>query len=278
MSRYNPIIKLLLILLSLSAIGGQSFEVASIRASPPYPVQGGVSTAIRGGPGTEDPSHIRWSFASLRNIVDAAYAIRPNQVTGPSFLDTLIFDITATVPEGTARTQVREMWRNLLVERFGMVARVERKEFDGEQLEINRGGHKLQGTKLPDAEQPERPTIENGILKGPGFAVAYRNNAGTTTATVMAKAQSLSGLVNLLVSELDEPVIDKTGLSGKYDFEFDFTPRSLRVRTAAAVPPMDTNVDIVSAIDQYLGLRISKTKIVMDHVVIEKIDRKPTEN
>jgi uncharacterized protein (TIGR03435 family) len=263
---------------SLSMMKGQSFEVVSIRPAPPYPAQGGVNTAVQGGPGTNDPTHIRWNFATLMNIIDAAFAVRPNQVTGPGYLTASTFSITATVPVGATREQVRAMWRNLLSQRFGMVARVEKKEFDGQELIVAKGGPKFQESKLVDTEQPQRPIFENGRLKSPGIAGVSQNVRGVQTNKVMANAQPMSAVLNMLISELNEPVVDRTELTGKYDFEFDYIPRATSGKAGRNAPPADAGLDIVEALDEYLGLRLRKAQVALDHVIIEQIDRNPTEN
>jgi len=266
------------VVFSFSLLNGQSFEVASIRPAPPYPPQGGVNTAVQGGPGTKDPTNIRWNFATLLNIIDAAFAVRPNQVTGPGYLNSATFVIAATVPEGATREQVRAMWRNFLSERFGMVARVEKKEFDGQELVLAKGGPKFQESKLADAEQPQRPIFENGRLKSPGIAGVSQNVRGVQTNKVMANAQPMSAVLNLLVSELNEPVVDRTELTGKYDFEFDYIPRATSARAGRNALSTDVGLDIVEALDEYLGLRLRKAPISLDHVIIEQINRDPTEN
>ena len=277
--RNHGFIKLVLaVASSLSVLNGQSFDVASIRPAPPYPSQGGVNTTVQGGPGTKDPTHIRWNFASLTNIIDAAFAVRPNQVTGPGFLNGAMFNIEATVPAGATREQVRAMWRNLLADRFGMVARVEKKEFDGQELILAKGGPKFQESKLSDAVQPQTPVFENGRLKSPGIAAMSQNVRGFQANKVMANAQPMSAIANLLISELNEPVVDRTELLGKYDFEFDFIPRATSSKAGKNGLPPDIGLDIVEALDEYLGLKVRKAKIPLDHVIVEKINRDPTEN
>ena len=275
----------ILLLMSATLAFGQTakFEVASIRPSGPYPPQGGVNSNVQGGPGTADPTHIRRNFASIKNLIDAAFLVKPYQVTGPSFLDSESFNIAATVPEGATKEQVQEMWRNLLIERFGMVAHVEKRDFDARELVISRSGAKLKPTEMPDAEQPAPQNLqeifESGKLKAPGIVAFYRAMPGGPVATLMAKAQSTSKIANQIEAELGEPVVDKTGLTGKYDFEFEYTPRSLRDRAAGGASLTPTNgIDLVSAIEDNLGLRLQKGKASLDHVIIDKIERVPTEN
>jgi uncharacterized protein (TIGR03435 family) len=266
----------LLAVSSFTLLTGQSFEVVSIRPAPPY--SPGVSTALQGGPGTEDPTHIRWNFVTLMNMIDVAFAARPYQVHGPAFLDTEIFNVAATVPAGATKEQVRAMWRKLLSERFGMAARIEKREFDGQELVVSRQGPKLQESKLTEDEILAKPVIENGSLEGPGIAASYRNVNGVQTAKVMANAQPISAVVNLLTDELKQPILDGTGLKGKYDFEFDYAPRAQRGRVGGRDLSTDGDLDIVEAIESHLGLQLRKAKVSLDYVIVGGINRAPTEN
>jgi uncharacterized protein (TIGR03435 family) len=98
------------------------------------------------------------------------------------------------------------MWRNLLAERFGMAARIEKNEVAGRELVVAKGGPKLQASRPADAEQPEKPIIDNGRLKGPGLAVSYRFSGGVQTAKVMANAQRSVTSVSSIKQRLGELV------------------------------------------------------------------------
>lgn len=255
----------------LPAIVGQSFEVASIRKGKALPPEGGVDVALRGGPGTNDPTHVRWNFVCVGSLVNAAFGVRTFQISSQTSLCAQTYDIAATVPEGATKADLREMWRKLLVERFGMVARVEKKDFDGQELVVGRGGHKLVETMLPEEEQSVVGHLENGTFKGAGIVNYTRFANGVTTSNLVAKARSMADLAGFL-SELGLPVVDATGLGGKYDFEFEYAPRNSRAKA------QDTGVDVVTAMGEALGLRLQKAQVALDYVVIEKMEREPTEN
>src|SRR5882724_5056475 len=93
-----------------------TFEAASVKpATPPVPDgQGRILMAgPSGGPGTKDPGRIRYPFMSLKNLLMNAYDVRSFQITGPGWLDTERFDITATMPPETTKEQFRIMLQNL---------------------------------------------------------------------------------------------------------------------------------------------------------------------
>jgi uncharacterized protein (TIGR03435 family) len=256
----------------LPVLTAQSFEVASIRKGQPLPAQGGVDVTLRGGPGTNDPTHVRWNYVCLGSLVNAGFSVRSYQVSSSVGLCSETFDIAATLPESATKEDLRAMWRNLLVERFGMVAKVEKREFDG--YELVRGGEsaKLQETTLPPEEQAVVGRLENGEFKGAGIVNYTRFANGVTTSQLVAKARTMADLAGFLAGELGMAVVDATGLGGRYDFEFEFAPRNSRARA------QDTGQDVVSAMGEALGLRLRKAPVVLDCVVIEKIERTPTEN
>src|SRR5205823_1653898 len=104
--------------------GPLTFEVASVK--PARPDSGRYT--MKGGPGTADPSRITYTNIMLRAILLSAYELKNYQISGPDWLDTLRFDITAKVPEGATKEQFQAMLRNLLETRFKMGVHRESKE------------------------------------------------------------------------------------------------------------------------------------------------------
>src|ERR1700678_430352 len=124
-----------------------SFEVASVKASVPVPPNGGgYFGSPRGGPGTADPTLITWSYATLRALLMTAYDVKTYQLNGPPWLNTERYDIVAKVPAGATKEQVNVMWQKLLAERFGVVLHHESREFEVNELIIDKDGSKLRAT------------------------------------------------------------------------------------------------------------------------------------
>jgi len=100
----------------------------------------------------------------------------------------------------------------------------------------------------------------------------------------------MAALAKQLDIEVGHPVVDKTGLTGKYDFSVEFSPpmsglTGLAPAGAAAGPTAalsttlsDPGQDMVSAVQQQLGLRLEKGKGQVDVLVLDKIQKVPTEN
>ncbi len=119
----------------------QEFEVASVKPSPPvHPGDRVYFGPPRGGPGTPDPGLITWTYARLRDLLMTAYDMKTYQVYGPDLMNTERYDIIARVPAGSTREQVNVMWQKLLAERFGLVLHHESREFQVEELVIDKGG------------------------------------------------------------------------------------------------------------------------------------------
>jgi uncharacterized protein (TIGR03435 family) len=261
-----------------------TFEVASVKPAP-VPTTGGVFFGpARGGPGTPDPGQITWSFVRLQDLLTTAYDVKPYQVSGPGWLATERYHVVVKVPAGATKEQVRVMWQNLIRERFALVLHHESKEFQVEDLVVGKDGSKLkQAVEDPDAAMLEGPPKrdKNGALDRPGAIATIFPGPDSHVSTV-AKSQPLSHLTNMLGNVLGHPVIDKTGLSGKFDYTIDFKmvfPLPGPPGAGAAAPvASDPGPDVASAVQQQLGLRLVPGRAKLDVLVIDSAVKVPTEN
>jgi len=267
---------------------GQTFEVASIKPSPPVaPGQRVFFGPPRGGPGTPDPGQITWTYATMKSLIMTAYDVKAFQISGPAWMNTERYDIAVKLPAGTTKEQVGAMWRNLLGERFGMVVHQEAREFQVEELVVAKGGSKLKDT----ADDPNGPTpagppeMKDGNLSGPGQISAIFPGPMPRAHTV-ARAQPLSTLTTMLSNQLQHPVLDKTGLTGRYDYTLDYSLRGGPMMPLPPGPPggpepaadNGPEPDITAALQQQLGLRLVSAKATLDVVVVERVEKIPTEN
>ncbi|MBZ5633528.1 MAG: TIGR03435 family protein [Acidobacteriia bacterium] len=270
---------------------GVTFEVASVKPTPPPEPNARVFFGPpRGGPGTSDPGQITWSNAALRNILMTAYDVQTYQVTAPDWLQTERYDIVAKVPAGATKAQVSVMWQNLLKERFGMVVHYESKEFQVDELTVAKGGSKLKETSDPNIE-PLTPAAgplradKNGVpeLNGSGAILSIFPGANGATASMIARGLTSSEIAIRLANSLRRPVIDKTGLTGKYDFVLEFTPDLSGIPLPAGFPgptdgASDPGTNIASAVEKQLGLKLTSTKGKLDVIVVDRAEKIPTEN
>jgi uncharacterized protein (TIGR03435 family) len=245
-----------------------TFDVASVKPAANPPPFAGMLLISHGGPGTPDPGQITWNSVTLKQLLTTAYDVKLYQANGPGWLDTERYDIIAKVPEGATKEQVNAMWRNLLKERFGMIVHHESKEFPVDELVLAKGGPKF------------KEATDNGLpeTNGPGLRVTGTIGPAGPVIRMVGRAQEISGLAVVLGDRLDRPVVDKTGLTGKYDFELEYTA-ALRPGTGPAQSdPDDTASQLAAAIQQQLGLRLAPGKAKLDVVVVDKADKAPTEN
>jgi uncharacterized protein (TIGR03435 family) len=282
-----------------------TFEVASVKPAVPPAPGGPMFFGGRGGPGTPDPGRITWTNATLKTLLTIAYDVKNYQVNGPAWIDTERYDIVAKVPDGATKEQVNVMWQNLLKERFGMVLHHESKEFQVSELVVAKTGSKLKETALdPNAPPPPPPTgppeppklDKNGFpeMNGPGLRMMFQNGPNGAVGHMVARAQPISGLTSMLGNQLNRPVVDKTGLTGKYDFNLEYTPDLSGLPglpppppgfggpgPAPGAPPTEASApgsNLAAAIEQQLGLRLVSSKAKLDVVVVDKAEKVPTEN
>jgi uncharacterized protein (TIGR03435 family) len=265
-----------------------AFEAASVKAAPPS--DGRARTGMRGGPGTPDPGQITYTNVTLTSVLQRAYDVKSYQVTGPAWLSSERYDIAAKIPPGTTKEQFQLMLQSLLAERFHLDLHREGGELQGYELVAGRNGSKLKVSADADsgaAPQPASPpkTDRNGfpVLDGPGVAMMEGVRGRAVITFLTARAQPLSALVDLLSREFRMPIVDKTGLTGKFDFTLEFAPQA-----PGALPPppsMDgspeardeSGANLMTAVQQQLGLRLSPGKVHLDVLVIDRADRIPIE-
>src|SRR5258706_8034367 len=121
-----------------------SFEVASIK--PAAPITDGRIQIGMGG----DAGRINFSNVSVRDMLTQAYNVKDYQITGPDWLRSVRFDVTATLPANTSRDKVPEMLQTLLADRFKVALHRETKELPVYALLVAKSGLKVK--KAEDTE------------------------------------------------------------------------------------------------------------------------------
>jgi uncharacterized protein (TIGR03435 family) len=221
-----------------------------------------------------------------------AYGVKTYQLHGPAWLNTERYDIVARVPAGATKEQMAVMWQKLLAERFGVMLHHESKEFQVEELVIDKGGSKMKDTNWdPASPVPPGPPQRdnNGGLASPGQVVMIHPVDNGTSFHMVAKAQPISQLAATLGNTLNRPVLDQTGLTGKYDYTLDYTldlavgppPPPPGNGSAPGAPPFNASeprTDIAAAVQQQLGLRLLPNKATIDVMIIDKAEKVPTAN
>jgi uncharacterized protein (TIGR03435 family) len=181
------------------------------------------------------------------------------------------------------------MWQNLLKERFGLVLHREPREFQAEALTVARGGPKLKPTDLDPGAEPFTPTLDGPPkagklpdMNGTGLIVTISPGAGGMIARMFGKGLTLPEIAAKLGQQLRHPVVDKTGLTGRYDFTLEYTLDPALLPPGAAGAPdnsaSEPGSNLNYALEKQLGLKLTASREKLDVIVIDHVERTPTEN
>jgi len=228
-----------------------SFEVASVRPSAPN-ATGGEAGHFRTG-------KIAYENTRLKSLIEEAFNVKDYQIAGPDWLSSLRFDITATMPIGTPQAPVRLMLQRLLMERFKLAIHRETKELPKYVLVTAKNGPKMK------AAAPGGADIRSGHGR------------------VEAQNITMSDLAAKLSSLLSRPVSDETGLTGGFNFTLDFTPETPQPMpfdggAEKSVENTGNGPSIFTALQEQLGLKLESRRGPLAFLVIDHVERVPTEN
>jgi uncharacterized protein (TIGR03435 family) len=280
------------------------FEVASVKPSADGP---GADGLCRGGPGNGDPALFICRYVELKRIVQRAFGLRPFQIVAPDWTQNQRFDIQARVPPGATKEQFEAMLQNLLIERFHLAFHREPRETARYELLVAEGGPKLK--EAQDTAAPQDPASPNpGERPGPmaredmpldkdGYPIINTGpDLGATLRRVNGRTRfyqphgPVEGLLPMLEMTLDKPVVDATGLKGTYEIEMHWVGEPLiggQMRTAMAQARANTGLPsdpgpggptIQQALRDQLGLKLELKKGPVETLVVDRVDRVPTEN
>jgi uncharacterized protein (TIGR03435 family) len=223
----------------------------------------------------DDPGRVRMENWALLDMIAAAYSVRANQVSGPSWLADQGFNIEAKVPEGTQKEQLNGMLQSLLEERFGLKVHRDSQTKSGFALVVGKNGPKLKPAEPPPTpaqgltEEEQRAKVQQARVEtlqkrmqenrenGTPLVGFSRANFGSITTEALA-AQ--------LVRFAEAPVLDETGLTGKYSV-------TIETWKNADVP----GGTIFEAVEK-LGLKLEPRKMTVETVVVDQVSKTPTAN
>jgi uncharacterized protein (TIGR03435 family) len=253
------------------------FEVASVKPSGPKSVRG-----EGGGPGRKDPTRYRYQAATIEDLITTAYHVDYFQVSSKTPIDRETFDVEANVPENATRTEFRAMLRNLLEERFHLKAHVESRQFAAYELVVAKSGLKIKESGAAAApEDSRRPPGDEGFPDlppgKPGLTSRSTVVNGFLLIRLRARQEPFSMLAEILHTPGEEQIVDKTGLTGRYDFTLEYgnTMPGASREGDAQIP---IAASIFTVLQQQLGLQLIAKRLPFDVVVVESVDRAPAEN
>jgi len=192
---------------------------------------------------------------TLKQLVVLAYSVQPYQVIGPAWMESVCFDITAKYPPGTKFSDRWLMLRTLLEDRFKLAAHHETKEMSGYALVVDKGGFKL---KPSDAGE--------GSTSGGDQGHVWTFNARKIGMLVLAYE---------LADSLGDVVVDQTGLDGVYDFKLRWASDDMSSPSGSDANPAPS---LFTALKDKLGLRLQRQKVPVDVIVVDHVERVPSEN
>lgn len=186
----------------------------------------------------------------------------------PDWLDTTRFDVNAKNPPefrnikdaAERQEQHRHMLRTLLAERFKLVVHRETRNLSAYALVVAKGGLKIQA------------------VVGDG-----NSNLNTNNGNLTAKGITMEHSANWLSGRVDRPVVDQTEIKGIFNFSLEFSPEQ---RPTPAVPGesehardnTDSGPTLFTALQEQVGLRLQAHKLPVSIVVVDHMERTPTEN
>jgi len=226
---------------------GPAFEVASVKPSAP----GSIAMHL-----SFDQGRISFHGATVQFCIAAAWHLQDYEISGgPKWLATDQYDIEARAPGTAAAPELMQMVQNLLADRFQFQFHREPRLVPGYALVVAKSGPKL---------QPAPDDARSGTGMGRGM--------------VNGTAAPMSRLAESLAHVLGRPVVDETGLSGKYTYRLTWTPSDSEplLQKPGATPdggPAEPGPSIFSAIQEQLGLRLEARRVTVQVLVIDRLER-----
>ena len=235
------------------------FEVATIKPAGLSPGLGLNVTA----------TELRAQSISLAGLITFTFELHLTQVSGlPGWAETEGYEIVAKLPQGgdPSDVQIRTMLKNLMQSRFGLSFHTEKRELSVYTISIGKNG--------PAGIKMVKNTTNGQRVGAQGL--------GRTTFSGVTMAD-FAGQLQLRV--LDRPVIDRTGLTDRYDFTLNWRPDEFQFPSLSPVQReywisaavADGLPDLFTAVQEQLGLKLDATKAPVNVLVIDKVS-KPSEN
>jgi uncharacterized protein (TIGR03435 family) len=235
-------------------------------------------------------------------LISEAWGVKTYQVTGPVWLDSERYEITGVLPEGKTHEQAKFMLQNLLAERFRLKMHRETKEMSVYALQTGKNGPKLKESRqvpsgtdqTTDVNAAAPPRDKDGFLvlpEGrPAFAVTMGPNGRLQMASRMQTMDDFAAHLADFAAFLgiaERPVLDQTGLAGRYDINIEFSATNrLPASGGAGVPP---GIGLAAAADpdsapalattlEHLGLKLESVKAPITIFIVDQANKTPGAN
>lgn len=229
-----------------------AFEVASIKVDP-------IGKA--GGEGSRrentqvSPGSLNMHNVTLRTAIRWAYHVMDPQISGPAWLADERYDIAAKAAGPVPADEMRPMLQTLLAERFKLELHHQTKEMSAYVLTVGKNGPKFTESKSEGESvmEPDRKTFKVSVQRTP-----------------------VSQLCDMLAQMFRAPVVDQTGLAGRYDITIDALKYVAEMR--GSTEPPDPLTLILRGLQEELGLKLEPRKMPIELLVIDHAEKAPIEN
>jgi uncharacterized protein (TIGR03435 family) len=249
------------------------FEVASVK------LNNSATESMRFPP----PSNGQFAVAnvSLKVLISYAFNVQGSDITGdPAWAASDRYDVTAKAAKpNLSLDQYRLMVQALLGERFKLAAHRETRERSGFVLVTAKGGPKLleaNSQSCVERGTPHDPAKPDAVTCGTFF---------TGTSSLDARKMSIAQFASTLSMVLGNPVLDKTGIAGFFDIHLEFNAEGTNLTGRGALPrdaaPDDARAQkpsLFTALNNQAGLRLESEKAPVTILVIDHLERMPSEN
>lgn len=223
-----------------------AFDAASVRLTE-NPGAGGLKTA---------PGSLSFRNADLLRLIAWAWDIPRVQVDGPDWMRDRSFDVIAKSESGGDDGRLRLMLRKLLADRFDLKVHIDHKEMQVYAITLAKGGF-----KMPESKDEGPPVFDNG---GPTLLTAHH-------VTMKDFAEKVS-------EPLHQPVIDETGLTGKYEIKIDVAAYMQSTGQTLGSGQLDVMAVLFNALQQQLGVKLESKKATVKILTVDHLEKQPTEN
>jgi uncharacterized protein (TIGR03435 family) len=236
------------ILAIMSALGQTApaaFEVASVRLSRDPARSASIGPSPGGERFTARNMPLLW-------LITSAYDVSIRQVSGlPNSFSSKSYDIEAKCGQPASREQMMRMLQTLLEDRFKLHLLHETKDLTVYVLRVGKGGPKLDDNK-DGADLEARKSMVG--------KETYRNFP-------------MSLFANILSGDVDDTVVDRTGLTGSYDFRLEYTPERLGPGVKEGREPAYLDgPSLFTALREQLGLELNRQKVPVELLVLDHIE------
>lgn len=252
----------------IQTVANKKFDAATVKLNP------SGSDGWRLGP----PQHggVEIDNLQLKKIIASSFRIQDSMVFGPAWLDSTRYDIVGKGPDASApNTEVWEMMRSLLSDRFQMKYHIEDRPMSAYVLTVAKGGPKLKDPATGQCAEAIKAGKDCGDIRFLPFGVGINNMP--IGALIGGLGRRLQDRPYQLEQRL--PIVDKTGLTGKYDIDVTWWPYGMKAEDLDGIPKdqLPPDISLQQAMEQQAGLKLEAQKAPIPVVVVDQIE-KPSEN